>query len=108
MRIDMNYKYMEKSEYLDLVLEKNFKKILRHIKLFKEPESVHTSISLEKNPHREEYFCRVHMYVPNSKVLSAQEKGLKCEVAINKTFMAVLKQLDKLKHRVEKYLRKKN
>ena len=104
MRVDLSFKYMERSEFIDNVLEKNLRKVERRVRIFRRDDPVHISIHVEKNPHREQYFCRSHIYLP-SKVLAAQEQGIRSSVAINKTFSALSKQLDKLKHKVERSLR---
>lgn len=106
MRVDISFKYMEKSEFIDNVLEKNVKKIGRRIKIFRNDDSIHLSVHLEKNPHREQYFCRTHIYLP-SKVLNVEEKAERLTLAINKAFSALSKQLDKLKCKLESHLRKR-
>ena len=107
MRVDISYKYVEKSEFIENVLQKNMNKIERRIKIFRRDDPIHISVHIEKNPHREQYFCRSHIYLP-SKLIKAEEKANTLPFVINKTFSALSKQLDKLKHRVEGYLRKKN
>lgn len=104
MRINVSYKYMESSTLIDNILDKNFKKIERRIKMFKRDDPIHISVHLERNPHKEQYFCRTHLYLPSSKVLNSEEKGATSAVAINKAFSAITKQLDKLKHRLERHL----
>lgn len=106
MRVDVSYKYLEKSELTTNILDNNLKKIERRVKMFKRDDPIHVSIHLEKNPHREQYFCRAHIYLP-SKMLKAEEKGDTFSFATNKAFGALSKQLDKFKHKLERHLRKK-
>ena len=106
MRIDISYKYLEESEYIDNVLDNNFKKLERRLKIFRRDDPIHISIHIEKNPHKEQFFCRSHIYLPTSKVIAADEKGANSSLAINKTFAALVKQLDKEKHKWEKGRRK--
>jgi len=108
MRVDVSFKYLESSEFIENVLDNNLQKVQRRIKMFKNDTPVHLSVHIEKNPHKEQYFCRSHMYLPTSKVLAATEKGDNLSLAINKAFSAITKQLDKVKHRLEKHLQKKN
>lgn len=105
MRVDISLKYLEKSEFIDNVLDKNVKKIERRVKIFKRDVPVHISAHIEKNPHREQYFCRVQIYLP-SKVLKADEKGENFSVVVNKTFAALSRQVDKFKHKLEGSLRR--
>jgi len=106
MRIDVSFKYLEKSEFIDNALEKNIKKIERRVKMFRRDDPIHVSLHVEKNPHREQFFCRANIYLP-SKVLTAEEKETRPTLAINKTFSALSKQLDKLKYMRERHVRKK-
>ena len=108
MRVDVSFKYLESSEFIENVLDSNLQKVQRRIKMFKNDAPVHLSVHIEKNPHKEQYFCRSHMYLPTSKVLAATEKGDNLSLAINKAFSAITKQLDKVKYRLEKHLQKKN
>lgn len=105
MRIDISFKYMKKSGFINKVLDNNFKKIERRVKIFKGNDPIHISVHLEKNPHKEQYFCRSHIYLPSSKVLAVDEKGAKASIAINKTFAALSRQLDKEKHKWQKQRR---
>jgi ribosomal subunit interface protein len=61
------------------------------------------AVNLEKSPHREEYMCSAHLHLPQH-VLRADEKKDNAALAINKTFSALAKQLDKLKYKIEKHL----
>jgi ribosomal subunit interface protein len=101
MRFEVSFKYLESSEFIENILENNFRKIERRLKLFRRNDPIHISLHLEKNPHKEQYFCRSHIYLPSSKVLVADEKGSNASFAINKSFAALTKQLDKEKHKWE-------
>lgn len=106
MRVDVSFKNLEKSEVLERTIEKNVEKVKRRVKLFKNEDPIHMALHLEKNPHKEQYICRVNLYLP-FKVLKAQHTSTNTFGALNTTFSALLKQLDKLKHKLETHLRKK-
>ena len=74
--------------------------------MFRKDDPIHISVHIEKNPHKEQFYCRAHIYLPSSKVLIADEKGGNSSIAINKAFSALKKQLDKEKHKWDKQLRK--
>ncbi len=101
MRTEVSFKYLEQSEFIDNILDNNLRKIERRIQMFKKNDPIHISVHIEKNPHKEQYFCRSHIYLPSFKVLAVDEKGSNASIAINKTFSALTKQLDKIKHKVE-------
>jgi ribosomal subunit interface protein len=105
MRVDVSFKYVEKSNFISNILENNLKKIERRIKIFKRDDPIHVSVHIEKNPHKEQYFCRSHIYLPSSKVVVADEKGANVSVAVNRAFNALSRQLNKVKYRLERHLR---
>ncbi|MCP4651765.1 MAG: hypothetical protein GY858_00030 [Candidatus Omnitrophica bacterium] len=100
MRVDVSFKYLESSKFIDNVLEKNIGKIERRLKIFRQDAPIHVSVHVEKNPHKEQYFCRTQAYLP-TKVLISEENGRNASGAINKAFSAISKQLSKLKERIE-------
>jgi ribosomal subunit interface protein len=102
MRVDVSFKYIEKSDFIKNVLDNNLQKIQRRVKIFRRSDPIHISIHVEKNPHKDQFFCRSHIYLPTSKVIAADEKGRNSSIAINKTFAALAKQLDKEKHKWDK------
>lgn len=106
MRVDVSFKNLEKSEFLDNVLDKDLEKIERRVQMFRKDDPIHVAVHIEKSPHREEYTCSAHIYLPQH-VLRADEKDKRASSAINNTFSALSKQLDKLKYKVEKHLQKK-
>lgn len=106
MRVDVSFKHLERSPLLDNVVDKNLQKIERRVKIFKDNDVVHLSLHLEKNPHRDEYLCWTNIYLP-SKVIKGQSKSGTAQHAMNDCFAALIKQLDKFKHRLESHLRKK-
>jgi len=106
LQIDISFKNFKKSEILSTTIEKDIKKIEKRLKLFKKEVPIHLSLHIEKNPHKEEYFSWVNLYLP-FKVLHAKESAKTSVSSINKVFKALIKQIDKFKHRLEKHLRKK-
>ena len=106
MRVDVSFKYLERSDFIDKVLENNFKKMRRRIQIFRQNDPIHISVHIKKNPHKSEFFCHSHIYLPTSKVLVADEKANSSSLAINKTFSALSKQLDKEKHKWQKQRRR--
>ena len=102
MRVDVSFKYVDRSDFIDNILDSNLKKMERRIKIFKREDPIHISVHVEKNPHKDQFFCRSHIYLPTSKVLVADEKGRNSSVAINKAFSALSRQLVKEKHKWDK------
>lgn len=106
MRVDVSFKHMESSEYLDKVIEKNIEKIKKRIKLIRRDDPMHLSLHIEKNPHREQYLAWANLYLPGRLLKAQQETQEACQV-INKVGQALTKQIDKYKVMVEKHLQRK-
>ncbi|MFA6282134.1 MAG: ribosome-associated translation inhibitor RaiA [Candidatus Omnitrophota bacterium] len=106
MRVDVSFKNLENSEFLQNVIDKDLEKIERRVQIFRKDDPIHVAITLEKSQHREEYTCNAHIYLPQH-VLRAGEKDKRASSAINSTFSALSKQLDKLKYKVEAHLKRK-
>ena len=106
MRIEVSYKYLENSEFIQNILDNNFKKLDRKLKSYKRTDPIHISVHIEKNPHKDQFFCRSHVYLPTSKVLIADEKGSNSSIAINKSFSAISRQLSKEKQKWQSRRRK--
>ena len=106
MRVDVSFKNLKESNIVNKIIDKNIKKVERRVKLFKTDEAVHLSLHIEKNPHKDDYFCWINMYMP-SKVLRAQSRRNSMPVVINDSFVALIKQIDKFKYRLERHLRRR-
>ncbi len=106
MRIDVSFKRMEPSKYLDDVINKDVAKIKKRMNILKSDEPVHISLHIEKNPHREEYLSWATLYMPR-RVLKAQQRGPDAAIAVNKVTQALLRQINKYKTQFEKHLQKR-
>ena len=106
MRVDVSFKYLKKSDFINNVIENNLKKIKRRIQIFRQTDPIHISVHIEKNPHKDQFFCRSHIYLPTSKVLVVDEKARDSSLAINKAFSALSRQLNKEKHKKHNYHRR--
>jgi len=107
MRVEVSFKYMKTSELINNVLGNNFQRLKRHLKMFNHDEAIHVSVHVEKNPHREQYFCRARAYLPHSNVLAVEEKCEDASSAINKGFSALIKRVEKIKEKIENRRKKK-
>ena len=105
MRVDVSFKNMSSSEYLDNVIDKDVEKIKRRIKIFKKDDAIHLSLHIEKNPNREQYFSWAHLYLPK-KVLKAQQNTREPSLGINKVTHALIRQIDKYKILIERHLQR--
>ena len=107
MQVDVTYKNLEASALIEDAVDKNIEKLERRIKMFRDDESIHLAVNLEKSLHRNEYYCNAHIHLPGH-MLKIQGKADSAEKVIHKGFEALSKQLDKLKYKVEKHLQKKS
>lgn len=106
MRINVSLKYLEKNALIDDIIDKNLAKIERRVLLYRNNDPIHVSVHIEKNPHKEQYYCKTHVYLP-ARVLHTDGRGATIAVAVRIAFSALARQLTKVKSRVEKHLRKR-
>ena len=106
MRVDVSFKNMGRSQYLDDIIDSDIEKIKSRMKIFKQDDAIHFSLHLEKNPHREQYLAWANLYLPR-RVLKAQQQSKSASTSINKVSSALLRQVDKYKVMVEKHLQRK-
>jgi len=107
MRVDVSFKNMSSSEYLNNVVDKDVEKIKKRTRIFKRDDAIHLSLHIEKNPNKEQYFSWAHLYLPK-KVLKAQHNTREPSLAVNKVTHAIIRQIDKYKVMVEKHLQRIN
>ena len=106
MRVDVSLKNMKSSSILEEGIQKNIDKVSKRLKGVKKDSAVHISVHIEKNPHKEQFFCWVTVYLP-TKVLTAKRAGGEIFTIINNVFLALLKQMEKVKYKIERHLVKK-
>ncbi|MFC1514981.1 HPF/RaiA family ribosome-associated protein [Candidatus Omnitrophota bacterium] len=106
MRVDISFKNMKSSDYLDNAISKDVDRIQRRTRIFKKDDAVHLSLHLEKNYHREQYFAWANLYMPR-KVIRVQQQAPEASLAVNKVSHALIRQIDKYKVVVEKHLRRR-
>lgn len=107
MKTEISFKFLESSEFVDKVLENNLNRIKRKLKIIHRDDPVHLSVHIEKNPHKEEYYCRAHVYLPKAKTVVASEKSRRETEAINKSFRALSRQLVKIKTKNERQVQRR-
>jgi len=105
MRTDLTLKNVQKTSVLEEAIKKNMNKVEKRLKKLK-GDSAHLSIHIEKNPHKEQYFCWMNLYLA-SKEIFVKEKLDSMLGCVTKAFLSLIKQIDKYKYKVERHLVKK-
>ena len=106
MRIDISFKNLEYSRFSNNIVEKNLRKVERRIKIFRRNDPIHIFMKVEKNRHKQQYFCRIRVYLPG-RFLNVTAKGVSFGLVVNKAFSAIFEQIERTKHKGEKQLRRK-
>ena len=104
MRTELTIKNINRTEILEKTVDANADKVVKRLKRLKE-ESSHLSVHIEKNPHKEQYYCWLNLYLP-SKVVHIKETANTLTKSLSKAFNALLIQIDKYKYKVERHLQK--
>lgn len=106
MRVEVSFKHMKSSDYLDNVISKDVEKVRKRIKIFKRDDPVHLSLHIEKNPHKEEFLSWANLYMPK-KVIKSQQKDRDPSISINKVVQMLIRQIDKYKIIFERRLQRR-
>lgn len=106
MRTEISLKNINRTESLVQAIEDDADKVAGRLRRLKE-ESSHLSVHVEKNPHKEQYYCWLNLYLP-SKVIHVRETMSTLSKATTKAFHALLIQVDKYKYKVERHLQKRS
>jgi len=98
MRDDFLIKNFPKNRVLLQEFEIQKQKILRMVRNTKYEETIHLNGHIEKNPHKEEYYCWMNLYFPR-KVFHVKQKASDALTALKnscgKLFFMVKKHKDK-------------
>ncbi len=73
--------------------EEKASKLLKHTKRFKD-ELVYLHGTLEKNPHREEFYATLSLFLPTV-ALHCREKGTDFALALSFAFQDITRQIEK-------------
>ncbi|MCD6134995.1 MAG: HPF/RaiA family ribosome-associated protein [Candidatus Omnitrophica bacterium] len=106
MRIDISLKNIASTKVLQDILEKDISKVKRRVRMLKKDEALHLIISGEKNPHKELFSVSLKLFLPH-KTIKVEEENKNLAKAFNGAFAALVKQIDKYKHMLERHLDKK-
>ena len=106
MRIDISFKNITSTKVLQGIVEKDVAKVKRRTRMFKTDEAIHLVISAEKNPHKELFSVSLKLFLPR-KIIKVEEENKNLPKAFSEAFSALVKQIDKYKHMLEKHLGKK-
>jgi RNA polymerase sigma factor (sigma-70 family) len=94
MNVHFSYK-IEKTAYLENLLQKNIEKLQRYLQVFR-PDLVHLKGIVEENTPKEGYACSLNLRLPSGQ-LAAHEGSSTLDVAVKTAFDAITEQLKKHK-----------
>jgi len=104
MRTELSLKHINRTESLAQDILSDAEKVAGRLRHLKE-ESSHLSVHIEKNPHKDQYYCWLNLYLP-SKVIHVRETMSTLSKATTKAFHSMLIQVDKYKCKIERHLQK--
>ncbi len=93
MKITFTARHVEKDSIITDYFHDRAAKLRSHLKRFKD-ELLYLHGTLEKNPHREEFYASLSLFLPTL-ALHCREKGTDYAMAINFAFQDITRQLEK-------------
>jgi ribosomal subunit interface protein len=98
MKAELTTHHMEDDSVIRDHFQERVERLKKYIMGFKD-ESIHLHGTLDKNPHKEEFYASLSLYLP-SVVLHCREQGLDCVSALNSAFSDMIKQVKKRKEKL--------
>ncbi len=93
MKIALSYKNLVKNGNLEEQFVKNIRKLERFLSSY-QPDLVQLHATLEKNPHKEEYYISLNLALPTGQ-LHATGEGSDTQVSTRRAFEELRTQLGK-------------
>ena len=97
MKTDVISKHLEVTPDVRSFIEEKSDKLSRHLAHFPE-DLLHLKVSLERNPHKEEYAARINLSMPQT-VLKCSENAADLFTATKFAFASLIRRAEKLKSR---------
>ncbi|HAJ57378.1 MAG TPA: hypothetical protein DCL35_06375 [Candidatus Omnitrophica bacterium] len=93
MKTTFTVRHVEKDSIIQDYFDDRAQKLQKHLKRFKD-DLVYLHGMLEKNPHREEFYASLSLFLPTL-ALHCREKGEDFVTAMNASFQDIIRQLEK-------------
>lgn len=104
MKTTLTLRHLEESEILKQHFDQRIEKIQQHLKRFSDDLTFLHGV-IEKNPHKEECFAALSLYLPTV-ALHCREKGIDSLTALNSSFLALTRQIEKHKAKLTREKRR--
>jgi ribosomal subunit interface protein len=105
MKISLAFSHMEENSIIRDHFTERSSKLQKYIKRFKD-DLVYLHGSLDKNPHREEFYASLSLYLPTV-VLHCREAAQDSMTAVNRAFLGLIRQAEKHTDKLTKEKRRK-
>lgn len=93
MKTTFTVRHLENDDIIKGHFEERASKLQKHVKRFKD-ELVYLHGTLERNPHREEFYATLSLFLPTL-ALHCREKGADYATALNFAFLDITRQVEK-------------
>ncbi len=98
-------RHMEESPDIKAYFEDRVSRIRKYLMRFKE-ELTTLHASLDKNPHKGEYFASLSLYIPSG-ALHCRERAEDAKAALSEAFLDMARQIEKHKDKLTREKRRK-
>jgi ribosomal subunit interface protein len=105
MNITLAFSHMEENSVIREHYEDRALRLQKYTKRFKD-ELVHLHGSLDKNPHKEEFYVSLTLYLPTT-TLHCRESAEDALAAVNKAFLGLTRQVEKHTDKLTREKRRK-
>ena len=105
MKTTLAFSHMEDNSIVRDYFDEKCEKLTRYTKRFKD-DLVHLHGTLDKNPHKEEFYASLTLYLPAT-TLHCREAGGDFEAAMHSAFLWLVRQVEKYTDKLFKEKRRR-
>ena len=105
MKTTLAFSHMEENSIIRDHYADRASRLQKYIKRFKD-DLVYLHGSLDKNPHKEEFYTSLSLYLPTA-TLHCREAAEDSMTAINKAFLGLIRQVEKHTDKLTKEKRRR-
>jgi len=100
METNLSLRNIDKNKAINDFFEERVDKLTKHLAHFKD-ENIHIHANIDKNPHKEEYYASMNVYVPSG-TLHARSSSFDMFESMDEVVHSVIRQAEKFKAKLRK------
>lgn len=105
MKTTLTIRHMKSNKVIQDAFDEHIARLSNRLSHFNE-ESIFIHGNLDKNPHKEQYFCSLTVFLPST-TLHSRDSSFDLLMAVNAAFESIMRQAEKFKAKLRRGYRRK-